>query len=249
MRRLGIFTLLFSLMFVLTTCSTLDEAAVRKTNKVAVAIVGVDKYLQYSSGFAVGSLVQRLAESEDFDLQPIAEKLHNKTFGTYTKIMPFTLMDEEKVINTSAYKDFTLFEKESYEERFKKNSMFISAKDYMKYRPEFLNRGHRKKLFKAMPEEADAMLMVGLSYWLKKQTSMVPGMTKAKAMAHLNMELVKPNGKKIMDIEKKAYSDEAMEIVFDWAILKPEKIRPLCVTATNKVMVKAEKFVKDELSG
>jgi hypothetical protein len=249
MKRFVLYTGILAFTFALTACSTLDKTAVKKTDRVAVALVGVDKHLQYGSDFAIGSMVQRLAQSEEFNLKPIAKKLHRKTFGTYAEFMPYTLISEKKVIKRSEYKNFRLFDTETEEELFKKSSNFVTVKNYKKYRPEFLNRGHRKELIKAMPETADAMLMVGLYYELDKQNTMIPGYTKAKAVAHLNMELVKPNGEKIMNIEKEAQSDKSIEIAFDWAILKPEKIRPLCSTATTRVMDKAEKFIEDEMAG
>lgn len=209
--------------------------------------MGVEKHINYSDDFEIAQLVQRLAQSDKFDLKPIAKDLHNKTFGAYTEAMPFTLIPEEKVIGTERYKNFELYN-EGYEDAIEGRSNFITVKNYKKYRPSSMMQGRRAKMFEAMPEEAEAMLMVELSYKLFQENSLIPGVKKGKIEADLDMMVVKPNGERILNINKKAESDGNMKVVLDAAILDPAKIKPLVEEATNKVMLKAEDFILNNLA-
>lgn len=225
----------------------MDTSAVKKVDKAAVGIVGVEKYINYSDDFEIPQLVQRLAQSDKFDLNPIAEELHEKTFGSYTEAMPFTLIPEEEVIDTERYKNFELYN-EGYEDAIEGKTNFITVKNYHKYPPRAMNQGRRAKMFEAMPDEAEAMLMVELSYKLFQENSLIPGVNKGKIEADLDMMVVKPNGERILNINKKAESDGSMKVVLDAAILDPDKIQPLVEEATGKVMLKAEDFILDNLA-
>ncbi|TYP92737.1 hypothetical protein LX73_2101 [Fodinibius salinus] len=247
MRRFTYLVCILGVLFFITSCSSMDTSRVKKVDKAAVAIVGVEKHINYTDDFEIPQLVQRLAQSDKFDLQPIAENLHENTFGVYTEVMPFTLIPEEEVIETERYKNFELYN-EGYEEATDGNSNFITVKNYKKYNPSGMLQGRRAKLFEAMPDEAEAMLMVGLSYKLFQENSMIPGVNKGKIEADLDIRLVKPNGERILTINKKAESDNSMKVVLDAAILDPDKIQPLVQDATDKAMAKAEEFIQDNLS-
>lgn len=249
MRRLKLYVYLFTILLFVSSCSTMDTSAVKEIDNAAVAIVGVDKHLEYSEDFEAAQLVQRLAQSDKFNLQPVAEDLHEKTLGEYTRVMPFELIPEEDVIGAERYQNFQLFDSESAEETFTETSNFITVKNYKAYNPVNMHRGHKTDFSEAIPEEADAMLLVGLNYKLVQENSLIPGVNKGKIEADLNMELVKPNGDRIININQKAKSNDDMKVVLDAAILDPDKIQPLVMEATDKVMIKASEFISDNLSG
>lgn len=248
MRRLTFLIYITGVLFFITSCSSMDTARVKKVDKAAVAIVGVEKYINYSEDFEIPQLVQRLAQSDKFDLQPVAENLHEKTFGAYTEVMPFNLIPEEQVIGTERYKNFELYN-EGYEDAIEGKTNFITVKNYHKYPPRSMNQSRRAKMFEAMPDEAEAMLMVELSYKLFQENSLIPGVNKGKIEADLDLMVVNPDGERILNINKKADSDGSMKVVLDAAILDPEKVQPLVQEATDKVMAKAEEFIRDNLSG
>lgn len=78
MRRLKLYLYLFTILLFISSCSTMDTSAVKEIDNAAVAIVGVDKHIEYSEDFEAAQLVQRLAQSDKFDLHPVAEDLHKK---------------------------------------------------------------------------------------------------------------------------------------------------------------------------
>ncbi len=233
-------------------CSTLDKAAVRDTDKAAVALIGVNKHLDFDDEFGAGvQIVQKLAQSDKFDLEPIRKDLHKKTFNEYNEFLPFELMNEEDVIGSKAYKEFTVYDDETKEENFRKGGdHFLQKEGYLPYLPTSFshNQDRRKSFFKTMPDNADAMLMIELSYDLDKQNSMVPGVSKGKVKANLHMILSDEKGEKIMKIIKTATSEDDVKVVLNQGIPDPDKIQPMCADATEKVMEKAETFIKEELS-
>lgn len=247
-----IIALFMGVVLTLSACSSLDKAAVQKADKVAISSIGVDKYIDFDSEFGAGvQIIQRLAASDKFDLEPVRKKLHNKVFNEYNEFLPFKLTDEQKVIGSKRYKSFTMYDNEQKEENFRKGAKNFLLKDgYLPY-PLGNFRGQqekRKKFFQALPSESDAMLMVSLSYKLINQNSMIPGVSKGKIKARLNMMLSKKNGEKIMDVRKRATSDGDMKVILNQGIPDPSKIQPLCVEATDKVMKEAKQFIKEELA-
>lgn len=239
-------------VFLMPTCSTIDQEAVRKVDKAAVAIVGINKQLNYGPNFNIGQLVQRLAEDEKFDITPLSNKLRKRTYGRYAELFPFKLIPEEKVIQSDKYQNFQLFEKTSKEQNIKQASQyshFITPDNYLKYYPRLLNnREKRSRLFDAVPDEAEGIVMMSISYKLKQEMSPMPGVKKGKVEAKLRMDLIKENGERIFKVNKTGKSNNQVKVVLNTGVLKAEKIRPLCVEATNQVMAKAQSFLQKKMA-
>lgn len=251
-RRMFMATLFVGVAVIFSACSSLDKAAVRKTDKAAIALIGVDKYIEFSNEFGAGvQIIQRLAASEEFNLEPVRKKLHKKIFNEYNEYLPFKLIDEEKVISSKRYKNFSVYDNPDKEENFKKGAKHFLQKDgYLSYHPNNFaaSQEKRKKFFQAMPSNADGMLMVALSYKLINQNSMIPGVSKGKIKASLRMMLTNKKGAMIMDVRKDAISDGDMKVILNQGIPDPSKIQPLCVEATDKVMKEAKRWIKAELA-
>ncbi len=238
--------------FLLNACSSMDVAAVQKTDKVAVSLIGVDKYIDFDNEFGAGvKIIQRLAASDKFDLEPVRQKLHKKVFNEYSEFFPFDLMNEQKVLGPDRYKKFQVYDNKDKEENFKKSAKHFLQKDgYLSYHPKSFasSQDKRKKFFQAMPSDADGMLMIALSYDLKKEESMIPGVSKGKIKANLRMILTNKKGVKIMDVRKSARSDGDMKVILNQGIPDPSKIQPLCVEATDKVMEETKTWIKEEIA-
>lgn len=252
MKRISFYLSLIVVILGMPTCSTIDQEAVKKVDKAAVAIVGVNKQLNYESSFNIGQLVQKLAQDDKFDLAPLADKLRNETFGTYERFFPFELIAEEKVTQADRYQDFRMYDDPKKEQNLKvasSRTFFITPDKYLNYYPQLLNtRDKRSRLFEAVPEAADGILMMNIYYKMIQERSLVPGVKKGKVEAHLRMDLIKENGERIFKIDKKAKSNNKVKVVLNTGILKPEKIKPLCVDATNQVMAEAERFLRKKLA-
>lgn len=234
-------------VLLLPSCSSMDTEAVKKMDQVAVGIVGVDKYIDMGDYSGIGTMIQRLSQDESFDLKPIAQQLHDKTFNEYEEIMPFSLMQENKVLNTSAYKNFQAFDKKKHDDRFKKNSHMIKPEGYMEYNPSKFNKKQTRKLVKAMPAEADGMMLIYLTYTMKKNNVPVVPFSNASIIAKINLELYDKAGERVMKINKQAESEKQMKVVAG-AMLKVEEIQPMCQEATEMVFEVVDEFIKKELS-
>ncbi len=239
---IGLFATLF-----LSSCSSMDTEAVQGMNKVAVGMIGVDKYIDMGEYSGLGTSIQRLADDKSFDLNSIVDQLHKKTFTEYHEVIPFELISEEKVIGTTAYKSFTALDDKKKDDQLKKYSNVITPEGYLDYSPTFLNKKHIAKLIKTMPEEADGMMLVYLKYtMIKNNVPMVP-FSNATIKADVYLGLYDTEGNQVMKINKNAESDKKMKVVAG-AMLKTDEVLPMCKEATQKVFKDVDDFIQKELS-
>ena len=236
-----------STVLLLSSCSSMDTEAVQGMDKVAVGMIGVDKYIDMGEYSGLGTAIQRLADDKSFDLNSVADQLHKKTFTEYNKVMPFELISEEKVIGVSAYKNYTAFDEKKKDDRLKRYSNVIPPEGYLDYSPTFLNKKHIAKLIKTMPDEADGMMLVYLKYtMIRNNVPMVP-FSNATIKADAYLGLYDKEGNQVMKINKNAESDKKMKVVAG-AMLKTDEVLPMCKEATQKVFKEVDEFIKKELS-
>lgn len=229
-------------------CSTMDVEAVQKMDNVSVALIGVNKHIDMGGYNDLAGLVQRIAEDEAFDLDPVVDKLHKKTFGEYEKFLPFNLMPEEKVIGADRYKTFTLFEKEKREERFKNWAFIKTPEGYKEYDPNALNDKERKKMLdEGLPSNTDGGMFMYVDYVLVKHDIPMLPVSKAGVKARVRIEVIDAEGEQVMKIRKSAESDEKIKAVV--GVMKDvSKIQSMCENATEKAMDEVELFIKEELA-
>lgn len=235
-----------SLFLLLPSCSSMDVEAVKSMDKVAVAMVGVDKYIDMGDYSGLGSSIQRLSDDKSFDLNSIAAELHKKTFNDYKEFMPFDLISEEKVLGASAYQNYTALDNKEHDARLKKYSHVITPEGYLDYSPTFLNKKHIAKLIKTMPEEADGMMLVYLKYTMMKHNVPMVPFSKATIKAEVYLGLYDREGTQVMKVNKKAESDTEMKVVAG-IMLKTDEILPMCEEATQKVFDVVDQYIKNEL--
>lgn len=234
-------------LFLLPRCSSMDTEAVKSMDRVAVSLMSANKHIDMGDFSGIGTMIQRLADDENFSLDPVVKKMHKKTFREYNSMMPFELMSEEEVIGTDSYKNFQVFENDQKEENFNQSSKVITPDGYKNYYPKFFKDKHTKKLIDVMPSSADGMMYIYVSYSLKKHdVPMVPysnGSIKAKVF----IELFNKQGEQIMKANKKGESEEKIKIVVG-NMPNPDKIQPMCKDATDKAFGKVEEFIQSNLS-
>ncbi len=235
------------MMFLLPRCSSMDTEAVKSMDKVSVALISANKHIDMGDFSGIGTMIQRLADDENFKLDPVVDKLHKKTFREYKSMMPFDIVSEEKVIGSEDYKNFQVYENEQKEKNFKKGSKVITPDGYKGYYPKYFKKKHTKKLLKTMPSEADGMMYVYVSYSLKKHDVPMVPYSNGSIKAKINIQLFDKEANKVMAINKTGESDEKIKIVVG-NMPNPEKIQPMCKNATDKAFNKVEEFIKSELA-
>lgn len=94
------------LAFGLTTCASIDKAALARIKSAAVISVYCDKKVKISDTFDwFASVLSEGFQSDKFQLKEIVQKLKYDLFINYAKILPFTLVDEGKVLDAPKYKE------------------------------------------------------------------------------------------------------------------------------------------------
>ena len=245
--------------------SAMEVSKVKQAEQVAVPIITVDQYIDMtdmqdggsiaSDGSGAGGLVQRLLQSDSFDLTPMAELLRERTYGKYSKRLPPHIMSEADVIETTRYKEFTLLDDESNDDRMQRFNRLKVPEGYKQYNvgqgSVFGNR--QERMFGAVPDNADAILFVSANYEMIEDNpfyyNFLPiSPDRAFIKATVRMEMLDRDGNEIMEIVQTARSNNHVSTV-GGITTEPGKIQPLCTEATEKAVKAIDNATKKELAG
>ena len=244
--------------------SSMDVSGVQKAEQAAVPIITVDQYIDMSdlqdggsvaSGEGGGGLVQRILDSESFDLSPMADLLRERTYGTYSERLPTRVMSEEEVIQADRYKNFTLLDEESSDDRMQRVNRLEVPDGYKQYN---VGQGsvfgdRQQQMFGAVPETADAILLVSADYEMVEDNPfwywfLPVSPDRAYIEATVRMEMLDREGNEIMEIVQAARSNNHVNTV-GGITAEPGKIQPLCTEATEKAVEAIDTATKQELTG
>lgn len=231
--------------------SSMDVSQVEQAEQAAVPIIAVDQDIDMTDlqgggslaqGDGVGAFAQRLLDDDAFDLSPMVDLLHEKTYGPYAERLPATIMPEEEVIETDRYQNFSLLDDESNDDRMQRVNRILVPEGYKNYSlgtgSVFGNR--QQQMFDAVPEEADAMLFVSADYAMVEDNPFwywfLPiSPDRAFIEATVRMEMIDREGDAIMTIQQVARSNNHVNTV-GGVTMQPDKIQGLCVEATEKAV-------------
>jgi len=244
--------------------SSMDVSGVQKAEQAAVPIITVDQYIDMSdlqdggsvaSGEGGGGLVQRILDSESFDLSPMADLLRERTYGTYSERLPTRVMSEEEVIQADRYKNFTLLDEESSDDRMQRVNRLEVPDGYKQYN---VGQGsvfgdRQQQMFGAVPETADAILLVSADYEMVEDNPfwywfLPVSPDRAYIEATVRMEMLDREGNEIMEIVQAARSNNHVNTV-GGITAEPGQIQPLCTEATEKAVDAIDTATKQELAG
>lgn len=245
--------------------SSMDVSQVEQAEQAAVPIITVDQYIDMSDlqeggsvasdGSGTGALMQRILNDDAFDLSPMADLLQERTFGTYAERLPARIMPEEEVIQTQRYENFTLLDEESNDDRMQRVNRLEVPEGYKQYD---VGQGsvfgdRQKQMFGAVPEEADAILLVSAGYEMVEDNPFwywfLPiSPDRAYVEATVRMEMLDRDGNEIMEIVQAARSDNHVNTV-GGVTTEASKIQPLCTEATEKAIEQIDTATKEELAG
>lgn len=261
---LVLFGTLVAVAVLLAGCgSTLETAKVKEADQVAVPVIEVDQYIDLTdmqdggtlaSGAGAGTLAQRLLQDESFDLSPMVDLLHSKTYGEYAERLPVTVMSEQQVIQTDRYRNFQLLDKASSDERLQSVNRLLVPERYKKYDlKRDLTSSRKQKMFGAVPDEADALLFVSADYEMIEDNPFwywfLPiSPDRAYIESTVRMEMVDRSGNTILEISRTARSDNHVNTV-GGVTMEPSKIQPLCEEATEQAVAAIDKVTKEKLAG
>jgi hypothetical protein len=90
----------------LGACASIDKGRLASLKSAAVVSVYSDRAVDMSDFGSLLTMAKQLANSSDFDLQPIAVRLRDDVFQNYAPLFPFPLMDEGQVLGNPDYQAF-----------------------------------------------------------------------------------------------------------------------------------------------
>jgi len=222
-----------ALAILLASCgsskSSMDVLGVEQAEQAAVPIITVDEYIDMtdlqeggslSDGSGAGALMQRTLDDDAFDLAPMADLLQERTFGTYAERLPLKIMPEEAVIQTERYKNFSLLDDESNDDRMQRVNRLEVPEGYKKYN---VGQGsvfgdRQQQMFGAVPKKADAILLVSANYEMVEDNPfwywfLPVSPDRAYVEATVRMEMLDRDGNEIMEVVQTARSNNHVNTV------------------------------------
>ena len=213
--------------------------------KVALTSFWVSKHIGFESlGGSAGMVaaIASLSEDPNFNLQPVLDNFYKTFTEEYSKSFPFELMPEDDVIKKPEYI--------AYEGRFNeekdadRNLLFQRYLTPEGYKPlvESLFKGEKSNQMQMvnMFNDADGVMFVSMGYeFVKKPIPFTAGVR-----AFVRIKLWNAEGKRVFSINEYGTSKKNVAIVAGIPIMKPEKLLPLCESASEKLVADLAKRLK-----
>ena len=229
---------LLVLMLVLTGCATFNSNALESVHNVAVVSVFCDKRIDMSDFKGMAAFISQIAQDESFRLEPVAESLTDDIFEDYAPHFPFSLMDEETVLNSSGYQ--TLYD-----------SLVSDLQPYFYALPEGYqvvypnNYDAIDQLFQVFPD-ADGLMFVYADFKLDKVVQVL-GFGTAKVRAYHRIYVVNRSHKVAMAKYNYASSDNSIKFALG-GVFDASLIQPLCEEATARAAAMTANWIQNELA-
>jgi hypothetical protein len=213
--------------------------------KVALTSFWVSKHIGFEDLGGTAALVaaiSSLSEDPNFNLQPVLDNFYATFTEEYAKSFPFDLMSEEEVIKREEYM--------AYEGRFNEDKdadrslLFQRYLTPEGYKPlvESLFKGEKSNQMQMlnMFNDADGVMFVSMGYdFVKKPLPFTAGVR-----AFVRIKLWNAEGKRVFTINEYGTSKKNVAIVAGIPIMKPEKLLPLCESASEKLVSDLAKRLK-----
>lgn len=233
------------LLFVAFTLNLLVSAQLMAQKKVAVTTFWVSKHIGFEElggGIGLAAAVASLSDDPNFNLQPVLDNFYRTFKEEYVPNFPFDVMPEEEVLQREEYKAYEgRFNEDEDEDRHKLFQRYLTPNDY-KPMQESLFKGEKSNQMQMvkMFSDADGVMFVSMGYdFVKKPMPMTAGVR-----AFVRMTLWNKEGKRVFRINEYGTSKKSVAMVGGIPIMKPEKLLPLCESASEKLLKDLSKRMK-----
>jgi hypothetical protein len=234
--RVTLTALMAASLFLLFSGGKMREGKVKGVEEAALISVFCDKRIDTSDFKGIASASSQLAQNDDFNLKPIAEKLRDDIFNRYAQGFPFTLKDESTVIHSPAYEKLAT-------KKFDINKVHFASPDGYVVVP-YLNKKAFKTLLETYPD-AEAFLFCAADFRLEKTSSLL-GFGTAKVKS--NVEIAAIDRKQKLIMRKTSYASSEDTIKFSLrGVFDASQIQPLCTQATEKAAKKFEGWFANKM--
>jgi hypothetical protein len=171
------------------SCATYGGEAMRSFGEVAVISIRCNRIIDASADSAWKGTARAWPKSGKFDLGPTAARLRSDIFGAYADSLPFSLVDEQSLLDSEAYLglgDGTIAMLPAKDTTLPAGYLPVSSKD----------RKSLKELFARFPT-VNGFLWAEVSYsFVKKRT--FTGFDFAAVRADLTITVLDRNGRGIL---------------------------------------------------
>jgi hypothetical protein len=213
-------------------------SALAQDKKVALTSFWVSKHIGFEElGGAAGmaAAIASLAEDPAFNLQPVLDNFYKTFTEEYAPQFPFELLPEEDVLENPAYKAYEgRFNEDEDEDRSKLFQRFLTPKTY-KPLQESLFKGEKSnqmQMVEMFKETADGIMFVSMGYdFVKKPVPFTAGIR-----AYVRIKIWNKEGKRVLSINEYGTSKKSVGIVAGIPIMTPDKLLPLCESASEKLI-------------
>ncbi len=225
-----------SLLLICLTIAPLNTHAQKK--KVALTTFWVSKHIGFEElGGAAGmaAAIASLTEDPKFNLQPVLDNFYNTFMTKYAKLFPFQLLPESDVLDKPEYKNYEgRFDEAKDEDRNKFFQRFLTPKTYTPLQESLLKgeKSNQMQMVKMFNEVADGIMFVSMGYdFVKKPVPFTAGIR-----AFIRIKIWNKEGKRVLSINEYGTSKKTVAIVGGIPLMDPDKLLPLCESASEKLV-------------
>jgi hypothetical protein len=215
----------------LASCATLNKEQVARVENAALLTVTCDRRIDTSDFYGLAALANQLAQNEQFRLKPIAVKLRDDIFQRYAQGFPFTLLAEQAVIGSSAYRSLAA-------EEFEFNRLFYETPDGYSALP----LGDEEAFARIVAAFPDVQAFMSCSAYFKlTKMFQIIGFGTARVDAFVTIAAYDRDRKVIL--RKTSYGSSAGSIKFALGgVFDATLIQPLCVQAADQAALEFDRW-------
>lgn len=206
--------------------------------KVALTTFWVSKHIGFEElggSAALVASISSLSEDPNFNLQPVLDNFYTAFTEEYAKQFPFELLPESEVIGKEEYKNFEgRFNEGNDADRNKLFQRFLTPEGYTPLQESLFKgeKSNQMEMVNMFKETADGVMFVSMGYdFVKKPAPFTAGIR-----AYVRIKIWNSEGKKVLTINEYGTSKKSVAIVAGIPIMSPEKLLPLCESASEKLV-------------
>ncbi|MBN1646564.1 MAG: hypothetical protein JW874_00905 [Spirochaetales bacterium] len=161
-----------AVLVILTSCATFNKAAVGNLKNVALVSIQCEKNILLGEfRHSLSANILRVTEGGEFDLGAALENTKTDVLARFAGSFPFTIVDEDTMLDSQAYKDLST----------ENNSKYIVPNGY-----KYLSTAKVRQFLGAFPA-ADGVMVLGFTCYLDEAGSNVLGITSVGVSAALSL--------------------------------------------------------------
>lgn len=221
---------------------------------VLIGIAQVDKVMLISFwgfreiepgdfGGGITTMVSELAKDSSFMTQKYVDKLYENFNTEYVKSFPFTMMDENLILNAHGYDKITDGATFKVDQS---TASVIKTFQPILYSAILKNKDAIDKAFTMVPE-ADLVMVVRLSFSLVKKSE-VFGFGVGAVRANVDMDGIGKDNKVYFKVRESATSDKTFKFALGGSAFKASEIQPLCDQAVENIFVEMKEVLPKRIA-